>query len=380
MNRREFCRRLAVIGGSAALSPLLNACAPDRVRLAEDARTAPTLAVPPAATDPPPPATRTPTGTPAPAETTMPSAQPTPAHAAGAVALVKTTDRADGVRRALELLGVPSMSGERVLLKPNFNSADPAPGSTHTDVLRALVEELANASARSITVGDRSGMGDTRAVMQRKGVFALAEEFGLDTVVFDELPEEEWVLQQDAGFYWSQGFAVPRILLDADRVVQTCNLKTHRYGGHFTLSLKNSVGLAAETVAGRGHNYMTELHNSPYQRHMIAEVNTAYQPALIVMDGVEAFVEGGPATGKKVAANVVLAATDRVALDAVGVALLRMFGTTPEVSTGRVFEQTQIARAVELGLGVTSPEEIAFLTGDPDSAAYAADIQRVLLA
>jgi hypothetical protein len=52
--------------------------------------------------------------------------------------------------------------------------------------------------------------------------------------------------------------------------------------------------------------------------------------------------------------HVVLAGTDRVAIDAIGVAILWLFGTTPEVSRGKVFEQEQIARAVELGLGVTS--------------------------
>jgi uncharacterized protein (DUF362 family) len=89
-------------------------------------------------------------------------------------------------------------------------------------------------------------------------------------------------------------------------------------------------------------------------------------------------VTGGPAQGARVAANVVLAGTDRVALDAVGVAILRLFGTTPEVSRGKVFEQEQIARAVELGLGVAAPEKIRFVTGDADSAAYAAQIMEVL--
>ena len=86
---------------------------------------------------------------------------------------------------------------------------------------------------------------------------------------------------------------------------------------------------------------------------MIAEVNAAYRPELIVLDGVEAFVTGGPDRGKLVDAGVVLAGTDRVAVDAVGVALLRHFGTTPEVSRGTIFQQEQIARAVQLGLGVT---------------------------
>jgi uncharacterized protein (DUF362 family) len=132
-------------------------------------------------------------------------------------------------------------------------------------------------------------------------------------------------------------------------------------------------------VNGGGYNYMSELHSSTYQRLMIAEINTAYAPALIVMDGVEAFVEGGPDTGKKVAPGVVLAGTDRIAVDAVGVALLRLFGTTPEVSRGRIFEQEQIARAVELGLGVESPQQIKFVTADAESEAYAGQIRDVLL-
>jgi uncharacterized protein (DUF362 family) len=70
-------------------------------------------------------------------------------------------------------------------------------------------------------------------------------------------------------------------------------------------------------------------------------------------------------------AGVVLAATDLVAIDAVGVAILRLFGTTPEVSQGAVFEQAQIARAVELGLGVSEPAEIELVTEDDAGAAMA---------
>ncbi len=95
------------------------------------------------------------------------------------VALVKTTNRADGTRKAMALLGINPARGNTVLLKPNFNSADPAPGSTHNDVLRALVTELQNMGAKSITVADRSGMGDTRKVMEQKGIFALGQRAGL---------------------------------------------------------------------------------------------------------------------------------------------------------------------------------------------------------
>ncbi len=389
MKRREFCRQLAIVGGAVVLAPLIKGCTPDG-----DPTAAPI-------SQPPTTAPATATATPQPAQSPLPTAtatdpaqppqqsveniaedtprpSPTSAVPAAIVALVKTTDRALGVRRAIELFGQNPVRGSRVLLKPNYNSADAAPASTHPDILRSLVLEMNEMGARAITVGERSGMGDTRAVLTQTGVFDLAGELGFDTVLFDELDEQAWVVQQSSDFHWPSGFAVPRILLDSECVVQTCNLKTHRYGGHFTMSLKNSVGLVARTVRTGSYNYMEELHNSAQQRQMIAEVNTSYAPALIVVDGVDAFVDGGPARGRMVSPSVVLAGNDPVAVDAVGVAILRLFGTTPQVSQGKIFEQEQIARAVELGLGIGSAEQIRIVTGDPESAAYAGQISQLL--
>lgn len=295
------------------------------------------------------------------------------------VAFVKTRDRVAGVRKALDLLDVAAVKGKALFLKPNFNSADPTPGSTHDDVLATLVRALQAMGAERITVGDRSGMGDTRAVMQRKDVFRMAGELGFEAVVFDDLDAEAWEGIELAGSHWQRGFAMARPVRDADGIVQTCCLKTHRFGGHFTLSLKNSVGLVAKRVPGEGYDYMRELHGSPHQRLMIAEINAAYQPDLILLDGVQALVDGGPDRGKQVDAEVILAGRDRIAIDAVGVAILRHFGTTAAVSRGSVFEQEQIARAVELGLGVGSPDQIEFVTDDPESAAYAQQIRQVLL-
>ena len=70
--------------------------------------------------------------------------------------------------------------------------------------------------------------------------------------------------------------------------------------------------------------------------------------------------------------------TDRVAVDAVGVAILRMYGGNPTISTGPVFEQAQIKRAVELDLGVSSPEQIVLVTDDADSEAFAAKTRQEL--
>ena len=294
------------------------------------------------------------------------------------VAFVKTTNRAAGVARAIELLELKRFGGRDLFVKPNFNSADATPGSTHMDTLAALLRQLKVMGAGALTVGDRSGMGNTRQVMESKDAFRLGSELGAKVVVLDELPSDDWEIIRQPDGHWQQGFALPSVVRKAGGVVTTCCLKTHRYGGHFTLSLKNSVGLAAKVVPGQPYNYMRELHSSPNQRRMIAEINGAYRPDLVVLDGVQAFVNGGPDQGKLVDAKVILASTDRIALDAVGVALLRHFGTTPEVSQGAIFDQEQIARAVQLKLGVSNPRQIELVTGDHDSAEYSKPIRALL--
>jgi uncharacterized protein (DUF362 family) len=291
------------------------------------------------------------------------------------VALVSTKDRGKGVRQAIDLLGLKSFHGKNVVLKPNFNTADPAPGSTHNDTLRSLILALQQMGAKQITLAERSGPGNsTRTVMEKKGVFKLAQELGFNILNLEEVGPEGWSKIEPRESHWSQGFHFARIYLEAESIAQTCCLKTHTYGGHFTLSLKNSVGL----VPLAGYPYMRELHSSPYQRQMIAEINTAYSPNLVVLDGVEAFVDGGPDRGTKVEAGVMLAGTDRVAIDAVGVAILRLLGTTPEVSRESIFEQEQIARAAELGLGVSSAKQIQLVTGDAKSEAFAMRVRDIL--
>ena len=294
------------------------------------------------------------------------------------VAFVKTTDRAAGVTRAIDLLGLERFRGKDLFVKPNFNSADVTPGSTHQDTLVAILRKLKAMGAGPLTIGDRSGMGDTREVMEQKQAFVMGKELNAKVVVFDDLAADDWETISQPDSHWQQGFALPRIVRRAGGIVQTCCLKTHRYGGHFTLSLKNSVGLAAKYVPGNSYNFMRELHSSPDQRRMIAEINAAYRPDLIVLDGIQAFTTGGPDQGKLVNANVILAGTDRVAVDAVGVALLRHFGTTPEVARGTIFSQEQIARAVQLKIGITSPTQIEILTADRESAEYASQIRPLL--
>ena len=382
LSRRDFLRITTAVGGAAALSSFLEGCSKTGIDQGTLITATDTPEIPTPTTEMV--QTTTPTQEPIKptATNTVPSATPTEPVENGTtrLAFVKTNDRAEGVRKAIELLGINPVAGKSVFLKANFNSSDPTPGSTHPEVLTALVTALKEMGATKITLGDRSGMGNTRQVMKQIGVFRLADQLGFDTIVFDELEPQDWMMIQPPGSHWKKGFPFARPCLEAEALVQTCCLKTHRYGGHFTMSLKNSVGLVAKQLPQDDYNFMQELHSSSNQRRMIAEINAAYTPALIVLDGVEAFISGGPDKGERVSPEVIIAGIDRIAVDAVGIALLRYFGCKTEVSRGKIFQQEQIARAVDLGLGVDNPEKIEFLTADADSADYSEKIKEVLQA
>jgi len=287
------------------------------------------------------------------------------------VVVISTTDRVYGVNKSLELLGINPVKGKNVIFKPNFNTADPPPASSSMKTVKQLVLNLKKMGAESITIAERAGPAKTSKVFEKKGLNTLAKDLGFHVVDLTEIPNDDYILKNPEGNHWKNGFLFAKIYDQAECIVETCCLKTHMYGGDFTMSLKNAVGLVNK-------KNMTELHSSNYQREMIAEINSVYNPDLIVMDGVVTFVDRGPMEGTRVEANVFVAGTDKIAIDAVGVALLRILGTTPEVTNGPIFEQDQIKRAVELGLGVTSPNEIDFLTDSEDSEELVAEIKEEL--
>ena len=300
------------------------------------------------------------------------------ANPSGEVFILKTTNRATGIRELLKKFNLDDYSHKHVALKANYNSADPFPASTHIDTLRVIVEALKAAGASGITMAERSGMGDTKQVLEEMGVFGLSKELGFKVTVLDDLGKEDWVKVEQEGTHWLRGFYVAKVFRDADKIVQTCCLKTHRFGGHFTLSLKNSVGLVAKRLPGGMYDYMWELHSSPYQRGMIAEINSYYNVDFVLMDGIKAFVTGGPDTGTVVWPKLLLASHDRVAIDAVGVAVLKLYGARGKVGESDVFEQDQLKRAAELGFGVKSASEIKLTPLDDESRAEAERIEQVL--
>src|SRR5437867_11945870 len=201
-----------------------------------------------------------------------------PAPERGRVVVAREADRARAVAACLDALEFRACEGRGVAVKANFNSEDAFPASTHPDTLAALVATLKARRAGALTVAERSGMGDTRRVLERTGAADVAKKAGARVIVLDDVGRPAW--ETFRAEHWPHGLHAARLFAEAPCAVQTMCCKTHRFGGHVTLSLKNSVGLVAKRVPGDAHDYMQDLHRSPHQRAMIAEANLTWRPAL----------------------------------------------------------------------------------------------------
>jgi len=278
------------------------------------------------------------------------------------VALVRTDDRVRGIEKALRLIGGLGRALEGikgyVLIKPNCNSDDPFPGSTHPETLQTVLRMLlkAGVSKDQVVVGDMSGPRwlPTRKTMQLSGTLGVVEDFEVKVSFFED---EEWMtVKPKKATTWPKGFRLAKTIYNASKIVSLPCLKTHRFGGVFTLSLKNAVGM----INPMDRSY---LHRSEKMRYLIAEINLAYSSDLVVLDGMKCFVSGGPDKGEVASPGVIIAGSDRVAIDAVGVSILKSLNAAGIVNVS-IKEQEQLKRAAEVDLGQLSIENIELKTSN----------------
>lgn len=211
-------------------------------------------------------------------------------------------------------LGKVISPGDRVMVKPNFNSPDPYPGSSDLDFLKSVVQILKEAGAK-VVVGESSGgiWRPTRKVMEKLNALRQLTDIGAEVIAFDDRAWD-WVKVRVDGDYLKE-VTVPRSVYEADKIVYLPCMKTHQLA-RFSLSLKLAVGFVHP--GERRSMHMRNLERK------IAEFNLALQPDLVIMDGRKAFVSGGPATGELVEPGVIMASGDQVAID---VEALRILGS-----------------------------------------------------
>ncbi|MBI5096918.1 MAG: hypothetical protein HZB32_04665 [Nitrospirae bacterium] len=72
--------------------------------------------------------------------------------------------------------------------------------------------------------------------------------------------------------------------------------------------------------------------------------------------------EGDPWKGTPANTNLIIASGDRVGADAVGLGIIKSFGKWPMITEKDIWEQRQIKRAIELGVGAKK-EDLKLVVG-----------------
>lgn len=223
-------------------------------------------------------------------------------------AVIRAVDEIGGFRKFIK-------TGDVVLLKPNFNTADPFPASTDFEFLKIMVDMVYDEGAKLVIVGDSCTMTqNTRKVMEKLGIFELHNmERPPRILVFEE---REWIKKEVPQGKYLKSVTVPALLDEIDKLVLLPCLKTH-FLAQFTGSLKLSVAFMKP--------FQRPLLHLKNLQEKIAELNKLVHPDLIIMDARKCFITEGPAHGKVRKPNLIMASTDRVATDIEGIKTIQGF-------------------------------------------------------
>jgi uncharacterized protein (DUF362 family) len=260
----------------------------------------------------------------------------------GSAALVKNTDDAYALRRAIQLVDGLSFlkPGDSVLLKLALNSPNPFPATTSPFVVQELVALLKEHGAGDVLVGDKSpDWQDTLNCLKETGIYDAAVSAGARIVVFED--EDMIAVQPEKATRWPGGFSMPKIFQDVDHIIVLPTLRTHQLAG-FTMGLKIFVGALPQ-------NDRYAMHRSLYFLESIAEISLgAGNVRLSLLDARQGFNAGGPDSGDLIEPGIMIASTNLAAADAVGLALMKATGTTSQLSATPVWEHPTIRRGIQV--------------------------------
>jgi uncharacterized protein (DUF362 family) len=275
--------------------------------------------------------------------------------------------RADGfpslaaaVEEAIRLAGGLSFigAGDTVLLKPAVNSGRPYPATTDPEVVLAVARLVQGAGGRPFVADRTMFLRSTQAAFEQTGILDAARAAGIPCLALDD--EEVVTRRHPLALHWPQrAVEIYRPVAEADHVINLCTPRTHRLGG-FTMAMKNCVGAVSGAARPR-------MHLGPGLRERLAEISLVVKPALVLLDGRLGFSDGGPDQGELCRPGFIAAGSDPLAMDAVGIAHLRLAGTNAALGTGSIWRIPQLRRAAEIGIGASSADRIHVVGLAPDA-------------
>jgi uncharacterized protein (DUF362 family) len=268
----------------------------------------------------------------------------------------------ESVQEAVSLAGGLGFiqADETVLLKPAVNSGNRYPATTDPETVWTIAEMVKEAGGRPFVADRTMFLRSTEEVFRKTEIYDAASQAGIPCRYLEDdyaIPIQHPLAEH----WWGNTIRIYASVIQADHIINLCTPRTHALGD-FTMAMKNNVGVV------NGWSRL-RMHIPWGLKERLAEINLVVRPSLIVMDGREGFADGGPDSGDLVRPGFIAASSDPIAVDAIGLAHLRVEGANEDISKLPIWEIPVMKRAVEIGLGVGSSGDIALVGLEPAAEA-----------
>lgn len=248
---------------------------------------------------------------------------------------VKQDNLEQSITEAMELVDWKTRIKQhgRVCIKPNMGNTTFVTGViTRPDIIHYVVK-IVKTWASEVIVGESDGTHyDCDFV--KTGVKDAVESAGGKVVNFSH---DVQVKVPVKGLYWKE-VVLPKTVVDADSFITMPVIKTHETT-IMTCAIKNQFGCIANRYRCLYHNHLHEV---------LADINLAIKPDLVVTDGTYCMEGNGPIHGPVKELGIIMASDNVVAND---MAVAQIMG----VDWIRI---KHIANSVKLGVGTQDIESL----------------------
>ncbi len=254
----------------------------------------------------------------------------------------------------------------KIMVKPNIGTDDVRTHLGHqvalTDprVLRGTVAAIRAVSDADIVIGEATTGSRCHDIYARIG-----HELSDLAVRVVDLKDGPFATFPLPGGLMFDRYVMSQEFVDVDAVVSVAKMKSHVSTGA-TLCLKNLFGMTPTVPYGSPRRY---LHAPVRLPRVLVDVATLFSPVLSVIDGIVA-QDGQEWHGTPITPSVLVAGTNVVATDAVG---MRLMGMDPTADYGVFpyhFDRNPLALARGIDLGPLEIDSIE-VTGNVPLAAQA---------
>ena len=253
--------------------------------------------------------------------------------------LRETQDRGKFVKDILSLeIDNQIQSIKKVLIKPNIVSHEPYPSTTHPIVLQTCLDYfLAHKKDVVVADGPAPDAGDSRKLLDNHELKRICDSF--DVPLLDLIKSEMKTIELE-----DFTLELSSLPFQYDFILSLPVLKSHSIC-QFTGALKNHFGLLSRRSRIKLH-----LGSSDIDR-VIALINTIIKPNFYIVDAVETLINTNELRhgGEKRSLGFMLAGSDPVGLDALGLKLLQK--VEPRLKGKSLTDIPYLKYAIDLEVG-----------------------------